>query len=243
MWGKFGQPTDLDNREFVNNYNTLLQRITNNDIITRELNIINENCVEHVYKAKNESVKDAEYISEVTAVFTTSNARLRLYNMLSWFDPSQVIYCDTDSCFILYDPDNPLHKEPSNSTSDRPDTISFGDGLGQWKDELKGGYISEMIVGGAKSYAYIDSDGKTKIVQKGITLDHANSGVFTFEAFKQMVLEGKFIESVPRGTFKTDNKSRSICTKNLQRNVKLTIESKRAASDEYDTIPFGYDVE
>ncbi len=89
LWGKFGQSTDLDNREFVNNYNTLTQRITNNDIATRELNIINENCVEHVYKAKNESVKDAGYISETTAVFTTSNARLRLYNMLSCFHPSQ----------------------------------------------------------------------------------------------------------------------------------------------------------
>ena len=68
------------------------------------------------FKAKNEGVRDAEYISEITAVFTTSNARARLYNMLSWFHPRQIIYCDTDSCFILYDPDNPEHKEPSNNT-------------------------------------------------------------------------------------------------------------------------------
>ena len=68
VWGKFGQSTDLDNREFINNYNTLLQRITNKDIVTREIDIINEHCVEHVFNAKNESVKDAEYISETTAV-------------------------------------------------------------------------------------------------------------------------------------------------------------------------------
>ena len=89
------------------------------------------------FNVKNETVTDAEYISEITAVFTTSNARIRLYNVLSWFHPSQIKYCDTDSCFILYDPDTPEHKEPCNDTEGRPPGLSFGDGLAQWKDELK----------------------------------------------------------------------------------------------------------
>ena len=78
LWGKFGQSTDLDNREFINNYNTLLQRITNNDLETKEISIINEHWVEHVFNVKNETVKDAEYISEITDVFITSNARISL---------------------------------------------------------------------------------------------------------------------------------------------------------------------
>ena len=160
--------------------------------------------------------------------------------MLSWLQPGQIIYCDTDSCFILYDPDNPEHKEPCNDTEGRPPGLSFGDGLAQWKDELKGGYITEAIVGDAKSYAYIDNQGKIQITQTGITLDYANRLLFTFEKFKDMVLDDKLIKSKERHTFKTDNKTRTIRTDHLGRTVKLTIDSKRGPSGEYDTLPFGY---
>ena len=47
---------------------------------------------------------EMEFISEITAVFTTANARMRLYQMLDWLHPSQVIYCDTDSVIFIYDP-------------------------------------------------------------------------------------------------------------------------------------------
>lgn len=52
-------------------------------------------------------VIDHKIIHEKVAVFTTSNARLRLHNMLSWLDPSQVLYCDTDYAMLLYDENNP----------------------------------------------------------------------------------------------------------------------------------------
>ena len=160
--------------------------------------------------------------------------------MLSLFHLSQIIYCDTDSCFILYDPDSPDHKEPCNDAEGRPPGLAFGDGLAQWKDELKGGYITEMVVGGAKSYAYIDNKGKIKITQKGIILDYANSLLFTVEKIKDMVLNDKSIKREERYTFKTDNKTRTIRTDHLGRTVKLTIDRKRAPSGEYHTLPFGY---
>ena len=55
-----------------------------------------------------------------------------------------------------------------------------------------------------------------------------------------MVLNDKSIKSEERYTFKTDNKTRTIRTDQLGRTVKLTIDSKRAPSGEYDTLPFGY---
>ena len=97
-----------------------------------------------------------------------------------------------------------------------------------------------MIVGGAKSYAYIDNKGKIKITQKGITLDYANSLLFTFEKFKDMVLNDKSIKSEERYTFKTDDKTRTIRADQLGRTVKLTIDSTRAPSCEHDALPFGY---
>ena len=76
---------------------------------------------------------DAKYISEVTAVFTTSNARIRLYNFLSWFHPSQRVYCDTDSVYIFIDYNNKDHRCPARDTNLLPTSISLGEGLGQWK--------------------------------------------------------------------------------------------------------------
>ena len=130
---------------------------------TKSLDIINANIIEHRFIEARENIIEPEHISEITAVFTTANARLRLYDMLTWLDPSQIIYCDTDPCQFRYDPNNPKHKFPSNDAPDLPATVRFGDGLGQWKDELNGGFINEEVVGGAKSYAYIVKDGETKI--------------------------------------------------------------------------------
>ena len=53
------------------------------------------------YKEKEDMFIESDYISEVTAVFTTANARVRLYRMLDGLDPSQVAYCDTDSVIFL----------------------------------------------------------------------------------------------------------------------------------------------
>jgi hypothetical protein len=75
--------------------------------------------------------------------------------MLDWLHPSQVIYCDTDSVFILYDKTNPLHKCPSNMATDLPKNVKFGNALGEWENEMEGhNYITEIVIGGATSYSY-----------------------------------------------------------------------------------------
>ena len=97
---------------------------------------------------------------------TTTDARLRLYDFISWLHPSQLIFCDTDSCICLYDEHDPLHKIMNNDALDLPKSVKFGSGLGQWKDELDGKHITEIVIGGAKSYAYTLSNGKVVVKQK-----------------------------------------------------------------------------
>jgi hypothetical protein len=174
---------------------------------------------------------------------------MRLYDFISWLHPSQLIYCDTDSCVWLYDEDNPLHKKRDNDDPTLPKSIKFGSGLGQWKDELDGDHITEIVIGGAKSYAYMLEKGKvdkkTKelvmavVKQKGITLDEANSEVVNFETLKHMVLNDDTLQSVPRYQFQWDKKSKDIITGKLSRSIHSTINSKRDL-DGYDTKPMGY---
>ena len=123
LWGKFGQRDDLENYEFMNSYNALLQKITDPKLETTRWDIISENIVELRYKDDREKSIPSEFISEITAIFTTANARIRLYDMLSWLHPSQIIYADTDSCYFLYDKTNELHKKPDNNDPTLPKSV------------------------------------------------------------------------------------------------------------------------
>ncbi len=58
--------------------------------------------------------------------------------MLLWLDPSQLIYCDTDSLIFRYDPDNPKHKCPKKDERDIPDNVRFGDALGGMGKRIRG---------------------------------------------------------------------------------------------------------
>ena len=99
-WGRFGQSSELDSREFIYDYSTLLKRCSDPKIQTAAFGIINENFVEFIYTSVKGADVDVEYISEITALFITAHARLRLYKLFSWFCPSQLIYCHTDSVYV-----------------------------------------------------------------------------------------------------------------------------------------------
>jgi len=246
LWGKFGQRSILGNYDFYYDYKKLISKMHDNTIKGMKWHIVNGNCVELRYEENNDISIEADYISEITAVFTTSNARMRLYDMLVWLHPSQVLYCDTDSVMILYDETNPNHKYPKNDESN-PKTIKFGDGLGEWEDEfkedkskgIKEGWITELVIGGAKSYAYITNTGKIEIRQKGITLDRANCNRVTFETMRDMVLNHEPIKTMKRYQFRWDNNTKDIVTVFIDRSIKATIGEK-CTVNKYDSLPFGY---
>ena len=162
-------------------------------------------------------------------------------SMLLWLDYGQLVYCDTDSVMFICDSKNPKHKIPSNLAEDLPDNVRFGNALGEWEDEFKTGeWIDEIVVGGAKSYSYKTNKGKIVIKQKGITLDMANSNIFTFENVRDVVLKDVKLESEKRYTFRMNEKTKDIITKYQSRTVKTTVDTKRTVHADYSTTPFGY---
>ena len=246
LWGKFGQRCGKNEYDFFFDYNALVKQIINNDkICDYHWDIVGENCVELQYKEKEDMFIESDYISEVTAVFTTANARVRLYRMLDWLDPSQVAYCDTDSVLFIVNKNNPKHKDIQYNCQ-LPNGIEFGKGLGQLEDEFDGkDYIEELVVGGAKSYSYktkygCTKKGKIQVTQKGITLDMANDEVINFDTMKDMVMNTtQSIESKKRFQFKWNTKTKEIVTKYVSRSIRSTIKEKRNV-DGFDTTPFGF---
>ena len=240
LWGKFGQNPELDTYEFFDDTATLLKKIRSKDDIGVKLSteVIHENCIELRYTEDTDKIQQSDYISEITASFTTANARMRLYKILEWLDPSQIIYVDTDSCVFLYDETNPNHKHPDK---DPHEGLQFGKGLGEWESEFKEDeYIVEWVCLGAKSYAYITNKGKTVVKQKGITLDRANDKKFKFENMKKAVFENSYIDSVPRFMFNWDTATKDIKTVYVSRRVRTTANEKRMCVSDYNTLPFGH---
>ena len=115
----------------------MLLQLTNSHNKSNTWHIINEQCVELKYEEDIDFEIEASYISEVTAVFTSANARVRLYSMLDWLKPHQLLYCDTDSVIFIHDQKSPIDMYPSNDQKTLPDNIRFGDALGQWENEFK----------------------------------------------------------------------------------------------------------
>ena len=61
--------------------------------------------------------------------------------------------------------------------------------------------------------------------QKGIALDRANDNEFTFENFKQMVLNDLQLTSAKRHQFVWNEKKKYIETRYIARTVRKTIDS------------------
>jgi len=167
---------------------------------------------------------------------------MRLYDMLSWLDPSQVVYCDTDSVMFVYDETNSLHTYPSNDQQGMPKSIRFGKGLGEWEDEMKEGeWIAEIVLGGAKSYSYRTNKGKVITKQKGLTLDVENSKLVNFDTLKHLVLNHmpnlNHIETKERFQFRWENKQ--VITKFISKSIRPTISEKRLING-YSTLPYGF---
>ncbi len=246
LWGKFGQRGDLDHHEYYHEAQRtkFIQKILDPRFKIKSWDIINEHCVELKSGDVEQAQVDNAFISEITAAFTTANARVRLYEMLTWVHHSQVIYCDTDSIIFIYDKTNPLHKYPSNDATDRPKLVSFGRALSQWENEFKdeGEWIVEIVVAGAKSYSYKTNKGNYVLRMKGITMDKTNSDIISIDSMTNMVLNQGTLQSAARFSFTTDPETRDVITRCLNRSIRSTVGEKRKLHG-YDTLPFGYEGE
>ncbi|XP_055908156.1 uncharacterized protein LOC129942989 [Eupeodes corollae] len=143
FWGKFGQRENQTKTIIVNNPADLYDMVTNPSLLVCNILPINEKNVVVNYQHKTETAEMLNTVNVCIAAYTTTQARLKLYEYLDKLG-QRVLYYDTDS--IIY---------TSREGECDPET---GVLIGDMTDELEcygpGSYISEFVSGGPKNYAY-----------------------------------------------------------------------------------------
>ena len=139
------------------------------------LRLFNDDILEAVYTHVDDNATKGTKTNIFVAEFTTSYARLKLYESLDTLQ-EQVLYFDTDSVVYKWRPNQPF--------------IPSGDFLGEMKNELEpGDVITEFVSGGPKNYTYRTKEGHVECKVRGFTLNVRGAAVINFETMKTNILD------------------------------------------------------
>lgn len=234
FWGKFGQRENQTKTLITRDPKELFNLLVNPTIQVNRINEVNQEVVVINWQYLDEVGEKLKTVNVVLAAFTTSQARLKLYEHLEMLD-RQVCYYDTDSVIYVHRPG--LYKIP------------VGDYLGDMTDELgkdygPGSYITEFCSGGPKTYAYrafsTDKNEMKEICKiKGLTLNLVTSKKLNFTSLKAMVLNSESITMKITESRIRRTADRDIVTMIENKDFRVT-GPKRKHDGDHDTIPHGF---
>ena len=226
LWGKFGQRINQTQAEYVTESKEFYKVLLNEAIDNLNIQFLTDDMVQMNYCLKDTFVDNHNNINIPIAAFTTSHARVMLYDVLDNLG-DQVLGYDTDSCWYV----------------DRPggNTVETGDSLGDLTDEMEGDHITKWCGSGPKSYAYETSKGKGVCKVKGFTLNYENTQKINGCVMDSMIQGATGSVSILRkGAITRDPKTKSIVNKDQTKTFSSLGYNKRVIQDNYDTFPYGY---
>ena len=224
LWGKFGQRQNMASTEFITDPCRFYEILLDDRLTDLNVFYISDEMVQVNYKYKDYYVENNHNTNIFVAVYTTANARLRLYEQLSKLDKN-VLYCDTDS--IIY-------------VDNGQNTVNTGDCLGEWTDELGGGYITKFLTTGPKSYHYKTDGGKECTKIKGFRLHYKNAMKINGEAMEKLI--DKEIENVEtvNMAITRDVHTKQLVTTEEKKTYSFDFDKRVVAGSDFDTFPYGY---
>ena len=162
FWGKFGQRSNLEQAELVENPSVYFQKLNSDSVEVTAVNYVSDDFVEMRWKYKEDFTETNAKTNVIIAAYSTAQARLKLYSYLEQLGP-RALYADTDSVIF--------------STNVTEQKLALGDYLGDLTDEVPGNKIETFVTGGPKNYAYKlkEPDEKGNLTHckvRGITLNH-----------------------------------------------------------------------
>lgn len=240
LWGKFGQRDNMSQSKFVRTKKEFFEILLNEEYQDVNFNIINDNVAEMTYKYKSEYIKENFDLSTYVAAYTTSWARIRLYEFMSLVS-DRVIYCDTDSIIYISRPGY--------------EDLPLGPYLGDLTDELNGKKIIGTILAGApKNYSYVLDDKTFHTKVKGFSLNYENSLIINHMSMEKLIksfvknvpltkgkTKGKAITTVDKHRIQIDKKQKRIKNITQEKVYQITFDKRKViqvSEDHIDTVPY-----
>ena len=229
LWGKFGQNPKVSHKEYIDNEADFYKIVLNDKIEKIGICFLNENLVYANYESKDEFLKVKYDANIFIACFTSSWARLRLYDMADKLGKN-ICYCDTDSVVYI---ENDETKEIAEKY--------IGNSLGEWTDELEGKHMDFWCCAQAKDYGYILNDGKQAGKVKGFRVSGETEQKMTNEQ-RVNLIKGA-VDAVDINYNQFVIKNCEIFTKRMVKQWAFKFDKRmirHVSENEIDTIPYGY---
>ena len=187
---------------------------------------INDDMIQMAYNFKDQFVDNSKNTNVYIACFTTSHARLMLYEKLEYLN-DKVLYFDTDLIIFVYDGTN---------------IVKTGDMLGDMTDEISGEGINSFASTGPKSYSFKYGDNEQKSAIKVFTLNHENNNLLNHDSLSKIV-RNQIREITIVNENKIKRKNREIVNEYCEKVFKFSYDKrviKKINEDHVDTSPYGY---
>ena len=226
LWGKFGQCNNMSQTKYVTDVSEFYRILLDDKLDNKNFQFINDDMVQMTYNFKDQFVDNSNNTNIYIACFTTSHARLMLYDKLDYLK-EKVLYFDTDS--IIYADDNTK-------------SVCTGDMLGDMTDEIPGKGISSFVSTGSKSYSFKYGNDEQKSAIKGFTLNHENSNLLNHDSLSKIVRK-QTREITIVNENKITRKDREIVNKYCEKAFKFGYDKrtiKHINEGHIDTLPYGY---
>ena len=171
FWGKFGQRSNMSQTKYVTEVSEFYEILLDDKLDNTNFQFINDDMVQMTYNFKYQFVDNSKNTNIYIACFTTSHARLMLYNKLDYLK-EKVLYFDMDSIIYV---DGGTKK------------VKTGDMLGDMTNEISDKGITNFLSTGPKSYSFKYGDNKQKSAIKGLTLNHENNSILNHDSISKIV--------------------------------------------------------
>ena len=121
LWGKFGQRTNMSQTKYITEVSEFYEILLDDKFDNINFQFINDDMVQMTYNFKDQFVDNSKNTNIYIGCFTTSHARLMLYDKLDYLQ-KKVLYFDTDS--IIYADDGMKHIETGDMLGDMTEKLS-----------------------------------------------------------------------------------------------------------------------
>ena len=228
LWGKFAENTNAGSCKYVNTAAELAQMRNMKVFNITNFHILNDDCMVIEYKRDEKHLEENTFTNLMMATMTTSQARLKLLKMLQITNET-TLYFDTDSILNVEKKGQPL--------------LPTGPLLGDLTDEVElCDPITTFLSTGPKSYYYRQISGKEVIKIKGITLNHVNSQVISYDTMKNVLLDERKQIRLP--VYKQIRRAKHVGIiynrKQTKKFQKVFTKRVPRFQDSFDTVPYGF---